>query len=61
MKNGKAPTRRQKQILKSHGLNVDNFLIVKSLPTHLEVVKRTDLKKYRSGTQAIRTKKLVIE
>lgn len=59
MKNPKAPTRKQKDILRSHGLNVDNFLIVKNLPGSLEVVKRTDLKKYRGDNEKIRTRKLM--
>ena len=45
MKNGKAPTREQKQILKAHGLVPDNWLVVKNLPDALEVVSRVSLKK----------------
>ena len=60
MKNGKIPTRKQIQIMKSHGLNVDCFLVVKSLPDYIEVVKRTDLKKYRDkeSQKKIKTKRL---
>lgn len=45
MKNGKAPTREQKKILKAHGLIPDNWLVVKNLPGTLEVVSRVSLKK----------------
>lgn len=49
MKNGKLPTREQKLILKAHGLNPDNWLIVKSLPSMLEIVSRVELKRIRDG------------
>ena len=39
MKNGKAPTREQKKIMKAH------WLVVKNLPDSLEVVSRVSLKK----------------
>lgn len=45
MKNGKAPTREQKKIMKAHGLIPENWLVVKNLPDTLEVVSRTALKK----------------
>ena len=32
MKNGKAPTREQKKIMKAHGLVPENWLVVKNLP-----------------------------
>ena len=34
MKNGKAPTREQKKIMKAHGLVPENWLVVKNLPAH---------------------------
>lgn len=37
MKNGKAPTREQKKIMKAHGLVPENWLVVKNLPDSLEV------------------------
>lgn len=40
MKNGKRPTRRQKQILNSAGLQCDNWLVVKNLPNELNIVHR---------------------
>ena len=40
MKNGKAPTREQKKIMKAHGLVPENWLVVKNLPDSLEVVSR---------------------
>lgn len=54
MKNGKAPTRKQKQILKAHGLVPDNWLVVKNLPDTLEVVSRVSLKKV-GGKPKVRT------
>ena len=45
MKNGKAPTRNQKIILKAHGLDPDNWLVVKDLINTMEVVSRMALKK----------------
>lgn len=45
MKNGKAPTREQKKIMKAHGLMPENWLVVKNLPGSLEVVGRATLKK----------------
>lgn len=44
MKNGKAPTREQKKIMKAHGLVPENWLVVKNLPDSLEVVSRVSLK-----------------
>lgn len=43
MKNGKAPTREQKKIMKAHGLVPENWLVVKNLPDSLEVVSRVSL------------------
>ena len=45
MKNGKAPTREQKKIMRAHGLVPENWLVVKNLPDSLEVVSRVSLKK----------------
>lgn len=45
MKNGKAPTREQKIIMRCHGLAPANWLVVKNLPFTLEVVSRISLKK----------------
>lgn len=45
MKNGKTPTREQKQIMKAHGLLPENWLVVKNLPDTLVVVSRMSLKK----------------
>lgn len=45
MKNGKAPTRGQKKIMRAHELVPENWLVVKNLPDTLEVVSRTTLKK----------------
>ena len=54
MKNGKAPTREQKKIMKAHGLLPENWLVVKNLPDSLEVVSRMSLKKV-GGKQKTRT------
>lgn len=43
MKNGKAPTREQKKIMKAAGLVPENWLVVRNLPDHLEVVSRASL------------------
>ncbi|WP_445670216.1 DUF6906 family protein [Paenibacillus sp. PL2-23] len=40
MKNGKRPTRRQLAQIKAAGLNADNWLVAKSLPTQLHLVHR---------------------
>ena len=55
MKNGKTPTRKQKQILKAHRLIPDNWLVVKNLPDALEVVSRVSLKKKVGGKPRVRT------
>jgi len=38
MKNGKRPTRRQKQLIKDAGWNPDGWLVVKNLPNELHIV-----------------------
>ena len=45
MKNGKRPTLAQKKLLKAHGLDPDAWLVVKYQPDHIEIVKKSDLKK----------------
>lgn len=45
MKNGKAPTREQKIMMKAYGLVPENWLVVKNLPDSLEVVSRVALKR----------------
>lgn len=55
MKNGKLPTRKQKILMKSHGLQPDNWLVVKDLKDILEVVNRNELKKIGGK---VRTRKL---
>lgn len=45
MKNGKRPTLRQKKEMKAHGLNPDNWLVVKDQTEVMEVVSRIALKK----------------
>lgn len=60
MKNPKTPTRKQKKILQSYGLNIDSFLVVKNLPTSIEIVKKSDLHQYRNKKSIIPTKNLPI-
>ena len=55
MKNGKAPTRGQKKIMRAHGLVPENWLVVKNLPDTLEVVSRTALKKIGSHRELLTT------
>lgn len=45
MKNGKRPTLENKKIIKSHGLDPCEWLVVKDLPNSLEIVNRKELKK----------------
>ena len=40
MKNGKRPTRDQKKFIASHGLNPEDWLIVKNTPEIMELVHR---------------------
>ena len=40
MKHGKAPTKAQKIILKSYGLNSDNWLIVKNTDKEMMITNR---------------------
>lgn len=54
MKNGKNPTLEHKKILKSYGLSPTEWLIVKDLPKHLEIVSRKELKKIRTGRRRTR-------
>ena len=58
MKNGKAPSRSQKILMKSHGLNPDNNLVVKDTPEFMEVVSRMALKKQKIQGAKPRTRKL---
>lgn len=46
MKNGKKPTRRQREVIKSKRLNAANWLVVKDTSIELELVhRRTGSKK----------------
>ncbi len=40
MKNGKRPTRRQKQMLKELGLNSDNWLIIRDDKFELKIIHK---------------------
>ncbi len=58
MKNGKLPTRNQKIMMKSHGLDPDKYLVVKDTQEMMEVVARSDLKKQQIYGTKPRTRKL---
>lgn len=58
MKNGKAPTSRQKKLIKSYGPDPDHHLVVKNTPDFLEVVSRTALKRKDITGKKHRTRKL---
>lgn len=45
MKNGKVPTREQKEIIRANGYVPKNWLVVKNLPESLEIVSKAALKK----------------
>jgi hypothetical protein len=45
MKNGKKPNRQQQVVIKSSGLNPDNWLICKKLSTEYHLVHRDSGKK----------------
>lgn len=51
MKNGKAPTKEQKKIMKTHGLIPEKWLVVKNLSDSLVVVSRVSLKKVGSKSK----------
>jgi len=57
MRNGKNPTRVQKQIIRSGGHVPDNWLVVKDTPEYLEVISRIELKKI--GNRRLRTRKIL--
>lgn len=40
MKQGKAPTRKHKQLISENGLNPLNWLVVKNLPQELHIIHR---------------------
>lgn len=58
MKNEKVPTLNQKRLMKSHGLDPENHLVVKNTPEFLEVVSRAALKRQRVTGKKPRTRKL---
>lgn len=43
MKHGKKPTREQKMMLKEAGLVPENWLVIKNMEDHIEVVSRKGL------------------
>ena len=61
MKNGKRPTLQQKLIMRSHGLQPDNWLVVKNTTEYMEVVSRMSLKKIGGKTKTRKLLKEIIE
>lgn len=51
MKQGKKPTRRQKNLIQASGLNPNNWLVIKNLPTVLIINHRhtTTTREIRKG------------
>lgn len=58
MKNGKVPTLNQKKLMRGHGLDPENHLVVKNTPEFLEVVSREALKKLNLNGKKPRTRRL---
>ena len=58
MKNGKAPTLKQKKEIKSYGLDPENHLVVKNTSEFVEIVGRAALKKSGKNSRKPRTRKL---
>ncbi len=58
MKSGKVPTRKRKALIRSFGLNPEEYLVVKNTAEYLEVVSRMDLKKQEIFGKKARTRKL---
>lgn len=61
MKNGKRPTLQQKLIMRSHGLQPDNWLVVKNTTEYMEVVSQMSLKKIGGKTKTRKLLKEIIE
>ena len=61
MKNGKRPTLQQKLIMRSHGLQPDNWLVVKNTTEYMEVGSRMSLKKIGGKTKTRKLLKEIIE
>lgn len=57
MKNGKKPTRYQKVLIQSHGLDPDNWLVIKDYTNKIEVISRNELLK--AGTKKLKTRFLL--
>lgn len=49
MKNGKRPTRKQKNLIEAAGYKPENWLVVKDLGNTLHIVSRVSLKKHGSA------------
>lgn len=61
MKNGKLPNRSQKILMKSHGLDPENHLVVKNTSEYVETVSRVALKKQAIYGTKPKTRKLYKE
>ena len=51
MKNGKRPTKKQAIFIKMHGLNWENWLVVKDTPDRMELLHRHSDKTIRVITK----------
>lgn len=51
MKNGKKPTKKQAIFIKMHGLNWENWLVVKDTPDRMELLHRHSDKTIRVITK----------
>lgn len=58
MKNGKTPTRNQRKLIKSSGLDPVAWLVVKDTVGYMEVVSRIGLKKEKVSGKKPKTRKL---
>ena len=56
MKHGKKPTREQKMMLKEAGLVPENWLVVKNMEDHIEVVSKKSLS---NATKKPKTRKIM--
>lgn len=53
MKNGKKPTRAQKELMKANRMKPENWLVVKDTPRELECVSRSSVDKGTNKTRTI--------
>lgn len=56
MEHGKKPTREQKMMLKEAGLVPENWLVIKNMEDHIEVVSKKSLS---DATKKPKTRKII--